>query len=642
MEFLEALAQATALWGKIIAGSFKKKGGSTRIYNLGDYASVDQLNKMTDLDRSGVSTAFALWGLSHRRLREYGFTFEEIIERAHESSKEFELSLELYRMMRHPAIESVLTDSATEVRKALVYYKADKKTIAVANDFEELADCREAAVRASNDLQVYQFAWGAATGDAGKLNPSIYRFLDVNGAVNAIQLCGQLGITLAIVSDNEAEKQEDKNSFFAIFVYDGGTLTMLTDKTEWAHPKQAGMHRNDRHVQRKHEKSFFPYDLLDIVFDETGKFATVKERTGLINFDFKMSRVKDIREVAPKSVIFLAMLMELVKRRFVDQKERTKALAYTVAAVHPIAIEANGGKPTSLINVSGRVKLPTLKMEDVSHETVEWDQEGNHGFFKWAEDRYLPKMPEAWLNTYAGDPARLIGERAKSSEYLSLATTKPDTFGTLKELGNYQRWTARYNQATFVQDAIQKDIKASAKEIKQWLQKATRRNMNAIEKAVAYMSMPVVRRYQGFARPTEDREINLCDVTYKDFSPGGWIDNFIKFGSRNICHYNAAKASVYAVFDPASGEEFAKLFGVEVAELPFLLQHYAESEPYTGNSILSNIDPMDWVPDIRLFRPLKTRVFFGMSKTGFNQLRAKFGLPKFTDWKSIEKEKVSW
>lgn len=647
MEFQEALTEAIGIWGRLIAGSFKRNGGSTRIYNYEDYKTVEQLNSLLEIDRTGVSTCFALWGLSHRRLRSWSFTFEEVIEKAHESSKEFADSLALYRLLRHPALQEVLVENSESVRRALTHYQAKEDAFEMAEDFEALADIREAAVRATSDLQVFQFAWGEATGDPNKYNPSIYRFLDVNGAVNAIQLSGQIGVTLAIISDNEAEEQEDLNAFFALFIYDGGTLTMLTDKTEWVHPKQAGMLRNARHVARKHDKSYFPYDLLDIVFLDKDRQASVKDRSGLINFDFKMSKVKDINEIQPSCMIFIAMLLELASREYIEGKRRTESLAYTVSSVHRSVLLGEVESPGTLINVDKKEALPELSSSDVTHKSIEWDQEGNHGFFQWAEDRYSPSMPAAWLNLYedAELRQRLIGENTKNEDLiLGMAAAKPDTFGTMAELKNYQKWTARYNQACFVAHELEREIKEKAASIERWIRARIECNFSNLEQAIAQLRAECRKEpLDGFAgHGCKKTSYNLVHVHCGNKNHSSyWYRGsriYVRFAQGDGCYYSGKVSTIFANFSPINAEGFAFLCGCGVDTLPPLLQHYCEEEPYTGNHLLSNIDPMDWVPDCRVFKALSTTVQVRMTKTAFNDLRKLYGLPKFTDWAAITKK----
>ena len=639
-KFLELLMEATEIWGQLISGSFKhnEETGSTSIYDFEDYKSVDQMNQMVETDQTGLSTAFVLWGLHHRRLRSLAFTFEELINQEQKNSEEYSLSKQLHRQLRHPTIFEELQEHSNVVRSSLSHYKASEESLQLVNDFEVLGNIREAAMLSLSNLEVHQFLQGEPTGDAGKINPDVYRFLDVSSAINAIQICGQIGMTFAVISDNEADKQEDLNAFFALFIYDGGTLSMITDKTEWVHPRQSSMMRNSRHVARKHSESYFPYELLEIVFSDNGRSAQVPTRSGLINFEFKMSKVKAISELEPESVIFLSMLIDLSKTRFIDKKEKVAELSYVMNSVHVAALNGPAG-PTTLINLDQSEKLPELRTEDVNHEAVEWECDRNHGFYQWAEDRFLSDMPNEFLGLYEdvdsqqvlipdGNEIEVPGEldfhdRALGVKETSLTTykrsvvsVKKDTFGTLESLDRNQKWMARYNQALWVSQRIKEEVKKQEDELKQYMRDCLTLNMENIEKAIAAGSIQGRKVVRGIGSSgigltdwykNQEIETNFLSLHYNRKGNNGtyrWYrcNTIIEgdwYRSKPLCYINGKSATVFAIFRPDSPDQLSTLLGVEVDKLPYLLQNYWVEEPYTGNSILNCIDPMDWVNAIQ-------------------------------------------
>ena len=56
-------------------------------------------------------------------------------------------------------------------------------------------------------------------------------------------------------------------------------------------------------------------------------------------------------------------------------------------------------------------------------------------------------------------------------------------------------------------------------------------------------------------------------------------------------------ASIVAHIQVDNYRAAAVVTGVEPAALPWQLQHHVRSEPYTGNSILSRVDPQDEITD---------------------------------------------
>lgn len=66
--------------------------------------------------------------------------------------------------------------------------------------------------------------------------------------------------------------------------------------------------------------------------------------------------------------------------------------------------------------------------------------------------------------------------------------------------------------------------------------------------------------------------------------------------------------------------------GCEVKDLPDILQYWNKLKMYSGNSILSNVDPMEWVVE-NPWKKLNLNVDVFLSKTAYNQLRKAEGLP---------------
>jgi hypothetical protein len=56
------------------------------------------------------------------------------------------------------------------------------------------------------------------------------------------------------------------------------------------------------------------------------------------------------------------------------------------------------------------------------------------------------------------------------------------------------------------------------------------------------------------------------------------------------------RAYWFTAIKPRNAVDLAYMCGVEVSDLPELLQHWhnRDDEPYTGNSILNRIDPLEW------------------------------------------------
>ncbi len=86
-----------------------------------------------------------------------------------------------------------------------------------------------------------------------------------------------------------------------------------------------------------------------------------------------------------------------------------------------------------------------------------------------------------------------------------------------------------------------------------------------------------------------------------------------------LCLMNGTAASYWVGIYPANAAELALVAGCAVTELPDVLQHWNLLRTYTGNHILSRIDPMIWKAQNPWLK-LKLSVLIPLSKRAVAQL----------------------
>ena len=86
------------------------------------------------------------------------------------------------------------------------------------------------------------------------------------------------------------------------------------------------------------------------------------------------------------------------------------------------------------------------------------------------------------------------------------------------------------------------------------------------------------------------------------------------------CYFTGKYASVMATINPNCAKAIADICGLAVSELPDVLQNFNTVPPYSGNSILSTLDPMDNIKDpfSKRFNP---KISIYMGKRYLNKLR---------------------
>jgi hypothetical protein len=116
--------------------------------------------------------------------------------------------------------------------------------------------------------------------------------------------------------------------------------------------------------------------------------------------------------------------------------------------------------------------------------------------------------------------------------------------------------------------------------------------------------------------------------TYNPFHPhdgvqfGGWDHD----RHQNICAIDPpTRANVFTSITPDNARALALLMGIPEKKLPWPLQHWTTREPYTGNPILSRVDPQDSRLDDP-WRHLDLSISIALSKRAYNRLRREHGL----------------
>ena len=104
---------------------------------------------------------------------------------------------------------------------------------------------------------------------------------------------------------------------------------------------------------------------------------------------------------------------------------------------------------------------------------------------------------------------------------------------------------------------------------------------------------------------------------------GGWNHDL----NINVCAIDPpTRATVFTIIQPDNPRALALLMGIPENKLPWPLQHWSTHEPYTGNCILSRIDPQDSRLDDP-WRHLELRLTITLSKRAYSRLRKEHSLP---------------
>lgn len=672
------LQQALALWIELTGVDPSTNSFTLSLGGGLDGYTVKQMHKTIqealELDPSNITGHLLLDAVSTRYFIQRSFSIADLVADPVRTSAYVTKVAEFMALVRSPEIAALSEAFAQALQEALHHYGVvNEKTLSLINDRHRLAYLRRDALRSLETLRVDQFLKGGFEAEGVKpvYNPIIHQFWNVNSLIQAA--CHQpSGITLNLVRD-----PDDLQSYFAFAIRNGGNLYLLSDVPVHAHPLQKYMSRRpERAFGERTYRNWFPYDLLNLKFDEESKqiFADETKRCALIPFQQKIDRLKPIVDLSPEETIWITMMFDLIIQRFWDCKHQVESLSYTGGMIkeeRPLIEEA--ARANLPVPCYPCLNLPTLAVDDIRHGTVDTAAFGSDGGApnRWLEERYLDRVEADVLNLIDGtgnkhyllphslftdglgdhknhdqaiftgnvvsvSPAldKEIPDWHKSGRY-QLHPLDATSFGRREELEHNRLFMARYNAAKAIQRLADEEYAARKADIEAWWKQALEKNRKYLFSMIAQQR--VTRTLDTVKYPTleitvsndhRSDEYDLLYVVSKDDRNGGarWLSSGTVFhqgyrqrGNVYLCWLHGTASSWQALFQPQTAEDLAELAGCALSELPDVLQHWCINRNYEGNHLLDRIDPMAWA--LRdPWQKMRFRVLIHLSARAMNDI----------------------
>lgn len=654
-----AMLTGTKLGTQTFTFSF---GGSSEFQDYDLKKHLDDLNDARKFDTSGTTAILLLRGLFEAYAKERAFKIHALLYAPEKTEATLSHLRAFHALITRGACTRPVSEFRDVVRAAAVHYGYDlKKLKAIIADERALGALRLAAARSRDSLDVHQFSQGAPGSQPLQYNRAIFEFSNINSFIAALHQQKVAGATLALVRDVDDERSIYK-AFFALGLKSGENLTILTDYSEGPHPEYHNMTRRpERQLDQRARAHWFPYGLLD---EDPVKRA--KRKHALVAKDAKPIPVAEISALEPSEFIWLTLLFEFLAEKY-GGNFKTEELSYTgEMVVEPQALLAS---EHSLV-LSGRYKtlvLPKLTPEIATPEAA--DNKVPVGHNAWMEDRYRHRVPEILLNVVGERKALEVGKQVTrllpgAAEVSELPTLRrqpgvfgwgpdyrktplnpkaldPTSFGTKNQISRNRTWTARINMMQTIQRFAVDDFAKKHALVLRWYRERVARNMPFIWRAVAHgeLAAPVMSWKSKVERdcpfPCHDtpvwREDNILeqrlDKGWRSLSTGGiQIGAWDKRRHLITCGRDPSRrAGIFTLIQPNNPRALALLCGVSMGKLPWPLQHWSTSEPYTGNSILARIDPQDALLD-NPWRHLELQISVALCKREFARLRKEHGL----------------
>lgn len=618
------------------------------IKNYDHRICIDELNEAQELDQTGITTAMLLQSIWDYYSSNVKVSLRDVIEENPKATRLIQLYKELDNLLHATTIDTEASQFQSKIIETLRFYGAEH-AVETAKNRGILGILRRDALRSMEIFNVFQFVQGRSITTTMKYAPFVYRFDNIHSLIEATIAHGEPGVALCHILDPDGMEF----SYFCFSIWNGGTLTVVTDKDDSTHPLQNQMTRCPaRKLYNRWGKHHFPYELLNATFSGNAKNVSFTQKPGLIAYNTKVTRLQDVWSLESEVVIWLAMVFEQLHQRYFVENLLLPDLSYTAdmmqeeMPVQSSLMLVNGWKPPI---------IPKFTSQDLTQNSTaeNWHREST-GHNLWLEERYRDKVPNSFLNLVSDGKQLLGGPISDSTELRLFDTVRKDlktpslhNFGSSDQLQQDHEFIARYNQAKTINALAATEFKERSHEILEWYKEKVLANSEFLIDAACRMElMAPSKRYDGFSSEETTHDVNVIKIEYDKNGhcriPGGYYYAYgVLIGrmtrTQHYCAINPSiRANITAVISVDNKATISLVTGIAPEDLPDMLQHYNRHEPYTGNSILDRIDPMEWAL-CDPWNKLDLSIKIVLSRQEFKKRRHQLLLPEFTDWDSISR-----
>ena len=618
---------------------------------------------------SGITAILLLRGLFEAYVKELSFTVHALLFDPKRVEPILSGLREFHALITGSSCEEAVLEFKETVRAAATHYGYNLRRLKEhLTDERVLGELRLAAARSCGELGVHQFVQGRPDPNPLQYNREIFEFTNINSFVRALHKQWVSGITLALVRDSSAERGTFK-SFFVLGLRNGENITILTDHEEGVHPEYHNMTRRpERQLDERARCHWFPYRLLD---EDPVKRA--KRKTALVYNDARAVPVDKISELEPGEFIWLTLLFGLIAAKY-GGEFRTEEVSYTGEMVLEPHVLLDSGHMLVTTAQYQPLVLPPLTPKTTTREAADTRTPVGHN--AWMEERYSWRVPEILLNVVGERRALEVGRQAAGLlpgapnngelppirrqrgvlgwgpdcrvSALTPHALDPTSFGTRPQIERNRAWSARMNMTQAIQKLAVADFVQKHELVLRWFRARVARNQRIWEAVARGTLVAPTLSWESdieHSFPLPDSqvwgEVNILTQRVakrrRDAFPGMSQGQGIEIGAWDAnrrcvtCGKDPSqRASVFTLIEPDNPRALALLCDIPEKKLPWPLQHWITSEPYTGNSILDRIDPQDWKLD-NPWRHLELRISIALSKRAFARLRREHGLGKEDD-----------
>lgn len=472
-------------------------------------------------------------------------------------------------------------------------------------------------------LKLDQITKGSFADDEFKGSLDIYMYKSIGDVIRFAAKGDISGISMCYICD-------DKNlerSFFAFVIRNGENLYILSDRPIYKHPLQAKMSRcPGRDMSERIEGNYFPYNSISGIDVSdlwgNGRYGVSKNDDNMapaVNNDCVRTKIGTFASLNQDEAFWAIYMFSLIKDRFYKEHIYLEDLSFCEANIIYDRLEENEKNEIAL-----RSSIPYIEMKPVENPEsieMEYGRKSEH-LYDYLIDRYVNKVDTNVFNLIKQrDKTLPMLTDNKSTCFRQYETLDLSSMRTEKELIYDQQWLARYNMAVSIGGMLNSDFDKNKNRVISEM-------LSMIRNSAGYIvNLILTKKFDG---KIDSFEYAAKNISYRDIILGKEYDDDYK--SKYRCFFTGKNPAVIISFNVKTAEEFATLCGVDIKSIPIELQHYHKNKRCCGNSILDNLDPLDWA----LFDPYDDLSFyFHIILSGNEMLKrqAIAGVPQDAFWK---------
>lgn len=300
------------------------------------------------------------------------------------------------------------------------------------------------------------------------------------------------------------------------------------------------------------------------------------------------------------------------------------------------------------------------------------------GHNQWAFDRYDHLVDDSVMDVIGASELKLLSDRrdeflpasaasrsrfkgplgntslaryAVQSGEKAFQSLDPTFFGTAESIAADRAWSARYNRTIAIQRLANDEWSRTAVAAQEWVNQKIEARLPWLAEQCARLSLIAPCPVKG---EIEDQEILSVAVgrstevwsdTVKWWRGGEALSSYHRSNPYSEFLHRSNGSKIFFEVKVDHPATLAYITGVALEDMPWQVQVAVSKnhEPYTGNSLLERLDPMDWL-FVNPWQEFLKDFRLGYTKRELNAARKNLGLPRvvWADMENKEKRKKRW